>query len=144
MMKKNKQNNTVSAKTAKQIIEESGTNIMTFKCSLNKKNPNPNKIPQHVVVELDAYRKQALISDISVDNNSLMEFTILLKDMSIRLKEMGIDEIIQQIFTKEWEGGLKNVEEFTLVNHNTLHDFVNVSCKVELFPIAFMKGYIDL
>ena len=91
-------------------------------------------------LEIDKEHKQALINDISIDYHSPVELAVMIKQAATQLKLSGIDEIIQQVQPDDWKNILINIKEFRYINKNEQHNFFNIACNVDDFPVAFMKG----
>jgi hypothetical protein len=94
-----------------------------------------------ISVELDISRHEALISDFKIlDSGSPVELALMLKNMTYELKKLNIDTIIQQVTKEDWNGILKKLDNFILVNENEQYQYLNVKCEIEKFPEGVMRS----
>lgn len=112
---------------------------------VRKDNPNiyefvSSQSNHKIIVELDLTNNEALINTIHINNEACapVELALLLKYMCNELNKINIKKIIQQIYESDWNASVKKNKLFTLVNKNEKYNFLNISCDINNFPLAFM------
>lgn len=91
-----------------------------------------------IIVECDYYEKNALINTMVIADESPVELVLLLKSMCKKLKEIGIENIIQHLTAEDWDL-LENMNVFEFVTKSK-YDKIIVKCNVDIFPESVMKA----